>query len=197
MATLLFDVMDTLVHDPFYAEVLDFFGMPLEDLFAIKSKEAWIEFECGRMSEDELVHTYFTDGRPLDLPGLRACMSRSYRWLDGMETLVARLRDAGHDLHALSNYPIWSELLDDAVGVSAYVPWTFVSWKTGVRKPDPRAYLGAAQRLAVPPETCVFIDDREKNCAAARATGMQAIRFQSADALSPALDDILRRLPDG
>ena len=36
---LLFDVMDTLVYDP-YREMADFFGMPARDLYAAANAEA-------------------------------------------------------------------------------------------------------------------------------------------------------------
>jgi HAD superfamily hydrolase (TIGR01509 family) len=52
-----------------------------------------------------------------------------------------------------------------------------------VRKPDPRAFRGPLARLGVAPEECLFIDDREVNCAAARAEGIPAVRFTSATEL--------------
>ena len=32
---------------------------------------------------------------------------QSYRFLDGMESLLQRLKVSGYELHAMSNYPIW------------------------------------------------------------------------------------------
>lgn len=184
---LLLDVMDTLVHDPFYAEVLEFFDMDLESLFAIKSKDAWVRFELGELDEAELVDCYFTDGRKLDLAGLRACMSEAYRFLPGIEALLGELREAGIEMHALSNYPVWWELIEARLCVSRYLSWTFVSCRTGVRKPDPRAYLGAAEALGRPLDELLFVDDRAKNCAGAEAVGMDAIRFEGAASLRQAL----------
>ena len=174
---LLLDVMDTLVHDPFYVEVLDFFGMPLEQLFANKSKTAWSEFERGHISEAQLEARYFDDERPLDLYGLRDCMRDNYRLLPGVEALLDELVANGYALHALSNYPMWYELVEAATGLSRWLQWSFVSCKTQVRKPKPEAYLGAARTLGVSASECIFVDDREKNCAAARDVGMPSIRF--------------------
>ena len=184
---LLLDVMDTLVHDPFYVEVLEFFAMDLESLFAIKSKQAWFEFERGELDEAAMVERYFEDGRRLDLAGLRACMRAAYRWLPGIEPLLIELRAAGVEMHALSNYPVWFELIEQELGLSRYLEWSFVSCQTGVRKPDAAAYLGAAERLAVPAGACLFVDDRAKNCAAAEAVGMPALRFTDAVELRAAL----------
>lgn len=180
---LLLDVMDNLVHDPFYAEVLDFFEMSLEELFAIKSKQAWVAFECGWLHEEQMRTRYFEGERELDLEGLRACMRANYRLLPGIEELLRELHAKGVEMHALSNYPIWYRMIEEATGLSRWLEWSFVSCKTQVRKPDARAFLGAAASLGRQPADCVFVDDREKNCAGARRQGMTAIDFRDAEQL--------------
>jgi putative hydrolase of the HAD superfamily len=52
------------------------------------------------------------------------------------------------------------------------------SAEVGMAKPDPAIYRLAAERLGLPPEACVFIDDAEPNVEAARAVGMAAIYFR-------------------
>ena len=86
-------------------------------------------------------------------------------------------------MHALSNYPCWYRLIEERLQLSRYVAWSFVSCETGVRKPAPEAYLHASRTLNVAPERCLFVDDRERNCDAARAVGMDAIVFRSAEQL--------------
>ncbi len=180
---LLLDVLDTLVHDPFYDEVLEFFGMSLDELFAVKDKQAWFAFERGELREQDMRARYFADGRALDLEGLRACMRAHYRLLPGVEELLTELRAAGVPMHALSNYPVWFELIEARLGLSRFLSWSFVSCRTGVRKPDAGAFLGAARALGVAPSRCLFVDDREKNCAGARAVGMSAHRFEGSEGL--------------
>lgn len=183
MPVLLLDVMDTLVHDPFHVEVLEFFGMELEQLLAVKSKQVWPAFERGEIDEAELIERYFADGRRLDLAGLRECMAGAYRFLPGIEALLTELQAAGVEMHALSNYPVWFELIERQLGLSRFVPWTFVSCQTGVRKPEPEAYLGAAAQLRRSVSECVFVDDRASNCRAAEAVGMPALVFRDAATL--------------
>jgi putative hydrolase of the HAD superfamily len=50
-----------------------------------------------------------------------------------------------------------------------------ISAVVGLHKPEPEIYRLAAERLAQPPESCVFIDDLRENCAGAEAVGMTAI----------------------
>jgi HAD superfamily hydrolase (TIGR01509 family) len=179
--------MDNLVHDPFYVEVLDFFSMSLEELFAVKSKSAWVDFECGRLHEGAMRERYFSDGRRLDLEGLRSCMRESYRLLPGIEPLLDELKELGVEMHALSNYPIWYRMIEEVTGLSKWLSWSFVSCKTQVRKAAPEAFLGAARSLGRLPSECVFVDDREKNVRGARQAGMRGIHFQDAPTLISAL----------
>lgn len=68
-----------------------------------------------------------------------------------------------------------------------------LSYETGYVKPDARAYQTIAERLGVAPEDCVFIDDQERYCTAAKEQGMQAIWYQSLDDCKRQLDQIRRK----
>jgi putative hydrolase of the HAD superfamily len=57
----------------------------------------------------------------------------------------------------------------------------------GVRKPEPEAYLRAAEALGVTPEAVVFLDDTPECVEGARAVGMHAIQVDPADH-KPAFD---------
>ncbi|XP_042993022.1 flavin mononucleotide hydrolase 1, chloroplatic isoform X3 [Carya illinoinensis] len=70
---LLFDIMDTLVRDPFYHDVPAFFGMSLKELIECKHPTAWIEFEKGMIDEVELSRIFFKDGRSFDLEEILFC----------------------------------------------------------------------------------------------------------------------------
>ena len=52
------------------------------------------------------------------------------------------------------------------------------SHEVGVEKPDQRIYAAACERLGARPEEIVFLDDVEKNVAAAAAYGFHAILFR-------------------
>lgn len=54
------------------------------------------------------------------------------------------------------------------------------SSREGVRKPDPAIYRIACDRLGVPPDRCVYLDDLGVNCKPAAALGMAAIKVVSA-----------------
>lgn len=177
---ILFDVMETLVTEPFFTTIPGFFGMSLGELLETKHPTSWIEFEKGRITEDEYVQTFFRDGRVVDGAGLRACLLKTYEWLDGMEHLVAELHGVGYELHALSNYPIWYELIEKKLKLARFLKWTFVSCKIGLRKPDMGIFHHAAESLQVPTSDCLFVDDRVENVKAANAAGMDTILMTGA-----------------
>lgn len=49
----------------------------------------------------------------------------------------------------------------------------------GYAKPEAAAYEYAADAVGVQPEACVFVDDRELFCEAARSVGMQAVVYKT------------------
>lgn len=193
---ILWDLMDTLVSDPFFTHVPGFFGMQFEEMLAAKHPTAWREFEVGAIDEATLFARFFIDGRPIDGPGLKRCMGENTQWLEGMESLLAELARTGREMHLLSNYAPWYRMSFERLGIGRYVEPTFVSCHTGVRKPDPESYLGPCQKLGVSPAECLFVDDRELNCAGARQAGLDAVRFTgNAGALRAEL--VRRGLLDG
>lgn len=184
---IFFDVMDTLVYDPFAVELPAFFDMDIPSLLAIKHPTAWVDFELGKIDEATFFATFFQDGRPVDGAALRETMRAAYRWLDGVEPLLIALRERGIPLYALSNYPTWWEMIEEKLGLGRYLDWRFVSCQAGVRKPAAQAYLGPLRALELDPARCIFVDDRGSNCKAASEVGIHAIKFEGADALRAAL----------
>lgn len=184
---LLFDVMGTLVHDPFFAEMPEFFGMTFEELLAAKHPNAWIEFELGQRDQESFLDDFFADGRSFDHQSFVSAVAAAYRWLPGMEALLRDLTAAGCAMHAFSNYPIWYRLIEERLRLSRYLDWSFVSCRTGVRKPAAEAYALVLHELGASGEHCLFIDDRPSNCEAASAHGIRALRFEGADSLRAVL----------
>ncbi len=185
---LLLDVMGTLVHDPIFDAVPAFFGCDVRGLFRRLDPEVWYAFERGELDEAQFFARWMRDPLPFEPEALRGCLRGAYRLLDGIEPLLRDLSAAGVPMHALSNYPVWYELIEQVTGLSRYLSWRFVSCRTGVRKPDPRAYAGAAAVLGVDAARCVFVDDRADNVEAAEALGMTGVVFESAAGLRARLE---------
>jgi HAD superfamily hydrolase (TIGR01509 family) len=175
--------MGTLVHDPFFVEVPRALGMSLQQVIAEKHPTAWVEFEYDDLTEEEYLARFFADGRGYDRAALVRAFEESYRFLDGIEPLLAELNAAGVRPHLLSNYPRWYRRIERRLQLSRYAEWTFVSCDTRLRKPDAEAFLHAARTLGAAPGECVFVDDIEGNVAAAARLGMAALRYRDAATL--------------
>ena len=52
-----------------------------------------------------------------------------YEYLPGAQELLQQLQQAGHEMHIVSNYPVWYEWIEEKLRLSQYLPWTFVSCK--------------------------------------------------------------------
>ncbi len=72
-------------------------------------------------------------------------------------------------------------------GFTSMVDVAIYSHEEGVRKPDPRIFAIASERLGVPPSEIIFLDDLSENVDAARACGFHAVLFTST---SQAIADI-------
>ncbi|TFH30352.1 MAG: HAD family hydrolase, partial [Myxococcales bacterium] len=149
----------------------------------------WVQFELGELSEDDFLRRFFADGRGFDHAGFVAAVRSSYRWLPGLEDLLVELQAKGFEMHAFSNYPIWYRMIEDRLGVSRFLDWTFVSCMTGLRKPDHAAYAYVLTELGVPADRCVFVDDRASNCEAARHGGIRSVLFEGVAPLRASLRD--------
>jgi len=76
-------------------------------------------------------------------------------------------------------------------GLSEFIDKAINTSRIGFAKPDPRVYAHAAERVGVPPNRCLFIDDTLGNVEAARAAGMLGAHFRTPadleDVLGPTL----------
>jgi HAD superfamily hydrolase (TIGR01509 family) len=187
---IFFDVMDTLVHNPFFEEIPTFFGMTHAELVGIKHPTSWVEFERGEIPETEYLRRMFADERQFDASAFLAAVRDGYRWIEGMEALLTQLQDCGIEMHTLSNYPVWYRDIEEKLKLSRYLKWTFVSCLTGVQKPRAKAYHTAAAAVGRPPAACLLIDDHRENCEASECAGMPAIPFRAAADLR---NELLRR----
>ncbi len=66
-----------------------------------------------------------------------------------------------------------------------------ISGDVGMHKPQPEIFRLGAERIGVPPEDCVFVDDLRENCAGAEAVGMKAILHRGPDSTLPELEKLL------
>jgi 2-haloacid dehalogenase len=116
--------------------------------------------------------------------------------IQGTVEILRELKAAGVPVYALTNmeaetYPLRRERYDFLRGFAG----TVVSSHEGVAKPDPEIFRRLLERFGLEASLTVLIDDSEANVRAARAVGMQAVRFRSPEQLRGWLRE--RGLPVG
>ena len=79
----------------------------------------------------------------------------------------------------------WAE--DDYEGLDMFDA-VVLSQPLGFRKPDPRMYTTALERVALTPTQCVFVDDLGGNLKPAQALGMTTIKHERAASTIAKLD---------
>jgi epoxide hydrolase-like predicted phosphatase len=99
-----------------------------------------------------------------------------------MIELMRELKEQGLRMALLTNNvrewePLWRSMVPIDELFELVVDSAFVS----CRKPDPRIYEITLERLAMPAQECLFVDDVEVNCEAARELGMSAVHFRDND----------------
>jgi putative hydrolase of the HAD superfamily len=105
-----------------------------------------------------------------------------------MIELMRELRGSGLRMAMLTNNvrewePLWRSMLPVDEIFEEVVDSGFV----GCRKPEPRIYQITVERIGVPFERCLFVDDLEVNIGAAEELGMRAVRFQDNEQAIPAI----------
>jgi len=126
------------------------------------------------------------------------------RWFSGRpvnEAWVEHLADFrshGAFVGLLSNLPpSWErhrrQMVDDS-----FFDAIVCSHAVSCRKPEPEIFHIAAEQAGHTdaadqgPDSCVLVDDLEKNCTGAVAAGWQAIRFRDADQAAGEVEELLR-----
>jgi putative hydrolase of the HAD superfamily len=96
-----------------------------------------------------------------------------------MIELMRELKAAGYRMAMLTNNvrewePLWRSMLPVDEIFETVVDSGFV----GCRKPEPQIYELTLERIGLPAEACLFIDDLPHNCEGARKAGMSAVHFR-------------------
>ncbi len=142
------------------------------------------EFE--RMLAAELLHT---DGEAVAAEGLLRRMFAAGVPVPAMYDTIRALRGAGFSTALLSNS--WGAEEYPRTDFPALFDAVIISAEVGMRKPEERIFLYAAQALGLEPRECVFVDDVEANIDAAAACGMTGVLHTDAEATAAALQDLL------
>ena len=183
---VLFDFGGVILSSPFeaFAEYEAEIGLPPDTIRKINSTNpdtnAWAKFERREVDPQEFARLFEEEalllGHELDaqriLEGLHGTVRPAM--VDALSNCASKFKTA-----MLTNNitPMREQDLDEEVKKVVEIFDILVeSSIEGCRKPEERFYEIACERLAVNPESCVFLDDLGINLKPARAMGMKTIK---------------------
>ncbi len=179
---ILFDVMDTLLADPFREALRAATEVPLDEVFARRAPDLWPAFERGEITEDEYWSGWDAAGVPFDADAFHRVRRANTNWLPGMPQLLDALEGVVHRV-AASNYPVWIEEVS-TVHLTGRLDRVLASHHLGVRKPDAAFYERLLDAADIAPHEALFVDDRDVNVEAAERLGIASHRFVDAGSLT-------------
>jgi epoxide hydrolase-like predicted phosphatase len=146
------------------------------------------DLETGALSEPDFELAF---GRRLGLPpdGLIAGLFAHIRPEPKMVEAVAAARERGIVTGLLSNS--WG-LATDYDTLGDIFDARVISAEEGMRKPDPRIYPLAAERMGLEPQEIVFVDDLGFNLKPAKQLGMATVLHEDPDRTVAELESLLR-----
>jgi putative hydrolase of the HAD superfamily len=176
-----------------FAGLQDAKGIPLEALGAAMARAAeadgglhpLFELEKGRLTEAQFVAKLVPGlraalGRDVELHGFGTTFFEHLHPNDELFAFMRTLHGRGYRMAILTNNvrewePLWRSMLP----IDEIFELVVDSGFEGVRKPEPAIYELTLERLGLPAEATLLVDDVEVNCEAARALGMRAVWFRS------------------
>ena len=145
--------------------------------------------ERGELTEDQFAERF---GPLLGVEDTDGLVDRLFAGMQADEAMIDAVRTArrsGVRTGLISNS--WGAGRYDRSSFAELFDGIVISGEVGLNKPDAAIYELGAQRVGLPPEDCVFVDDLRENCEGAEAVGMTAVLHRGADGTVPELERLL------
>ncbi len=147
------------------------------------------KLERGELTEDEFSPLF---GAVIGVENTDDLVNRLFAGMgpdEAMIEAVKRAKRGGIKTGLISNS--WGRGRYDREAFPEMFDGVVISGEVGLHKPDPEIFLMGAERIGVPVEECVFVDDLRENCDGAAAVGMTPILHRGADTTLPELERLL------
>lgn len=187
---VLFDMMDTLIHEPYFDAVHRLLpaSLDVKTYFKWRDRDAYLAFERGEASEQAHFRQFYLSNAPAELLAqfprperVKKELLRSLKYIAGIPDLLAWLHGRPDvRIGVASNYSVWyQDMLPRLREIREHMHYYFYSCEMGIRKPDAGYYTMIADGLRrdfpdLPSDAIFFTDDRSENIDAARELGWSA-----------------------
>lgn len=175
---IVFDLMDTLLTDPFLRAHEAACGLTFAEFEAVRPDGVYHRLERGEITEADYWRSLIDSGLDWDVEEFHRVRREGYAWIEGMRDLVSDCT-AVNTVVIGSNYADWIDevVRDHLHGLDVGV---FASCRLGVRKPSPRFFELVADATNTPLREVLLVDDKGVNTDAVAALGGIGVRFTDA-----------------
>ena len=183
ITTIIFDIGNVLVGFD-WKQYLESFGFSddvtrrISEATVLSSQ--WNKFDQGVMEDEEILRLFIENDPKIETE-IRQIFADIHDLLtprDYAVPWVKELKQKGYRVLYLSNFSRKAEVeCAHTLKFLQYMDGGVMSYRFKQIKPQPEIYDTLIREYGLKPEECVFLDDREDNCEAARKKGMQAIVF--------------------
>ena len=198
----LFDFGGVILSSPFeaFAHYEASHGLPPGFLRRVNATDpdtnAWARLERSEVSLAEFSELFARESAALghEVPGSDVLGLLSGEVRPAMVTAVRRCSERLVTGLLTNNFVLGDGEPDPPTaraGVLSLFHGIIESSRVGVRKPDPRFYELACEKLGVEPAECVFLDDLGVNLKPARAMGMTTIKVEDPDVALARLEEVV------
>ena len=152
--------------------------------------EEWRAARTGGISWAQLLDAVLSPFGLTDAAGQAQFASELFEFEGVLPEMTALIRSlhGNYQLGILSNASDRLEGRLDQFGLTRYFDPIVNSHRIGVAKPDEEAYQITLQKLNVPAEQVLFIDDRERNTVVAESLGIRSYLFTTVSELKAELE---------
>jgi putative hydrolase of the HAD superfamily len=167
-------------------------GQTMQQIAEADGEHPLFELERGRISEAAFLARMADELEPTlgHRPEMHRFSEIYFQALEPNQPMIELMRELkrDHRMALLTNNvrewePLWRSMLPVDELFELVVDSAFV----GCRKPEPQIYQITLERLGLPPQACIFVDDIAHHCEAAQALGIAAVHFRNAEQASAEL----------
>jgi putative hydrolase of the HAD superfamily len=159
-------------------------GRAMQVIAEADGENPLFELERGEITEAAFLERLADALEPLlgHRPAMHRFKEIYFEALDPNPTMINLMRElkaGGYRMAMLTNNvrewePLWRPMLPVDEIFEVVVDSAFV----GCRKPESRIYALTLERIELPAEACLFVDDVQVNCEGAQRAGINAVHFR-------------------
>jgi HAD superfamily hydrolase (TIGR01509 family) len=179
-------VISTFDVDQFLRNLTPYTGKSIIELRHVLAtvKGIVVEYETGQLTTEEFVTRVFAaTNLPLTREQFRIAYNDIFTPITSTHDLIRRLKPT-YRLGLLSNTSEWHfEHAIKTVDIYPLFDAVTLSFEVKALKPEATIYHNMLEKLAVPAQECVYIDDIRENVEAAERLGMHGLLYTGYDKL--------------